>query len=114
MAVEQEEDAVAALKFTITDRQGETRELSAEPGSPLMQVLREQVDLTLGTCGGAISCGTCLVRLSPEWLAALPAPSEDEAEMLEALGADAGCRLSCQLVLDEGASGRHAALVEAD
>jgi 2Fe-2S ferredoxin len=70
------------------------------------------VDITVtDRAGGAISCGTCLVRLSPGWLAALPAASEDEAEMLEALDADGECRLSCQMVLDDGADGQTATLV---
>jgi ferredoxin len=55
-----------------------------------------------------------MVRLAPEWLALLPAPSEDEAEMLEALSADEACRLSCQLVLDDGAQGQAATLVAAE
>ena len=76
-----------------------------------MQVLRTQIDLTIGTCGGVISCGTCLVRLSPEWAAAIDAPGTDEAEMLEALGVEAPCRLSCQLVLDAAATGGAATLV---
>jgi len=102
---------MADLDITVTDRAGETKVLAAKAGDTLMQLLREQVDLTIGTCGGAISCGTCMVRLSPEWLAALPAASEDEAEMLEALGADGECRLSCQLVLDGGSEGQAATLV---
>ena len=105
---------MADLNITVTDRAGETKVLAAKPGDSLMQVLREQVDLTIGTCGGAISCGTCMVRLSPAWLAALAAVSEDEAEMLEALSADAQCRLSCQLVLDAAAEGQAATLVAAE
>ncbi|MBU6267434.1 MAG: 2Fe-2S iron-sulfur cluster binding domain-containing protein [Sphingomonadales bacterium] len=105
---------MADLNFTITDKQGVDHALTAGDGANLMQVLREAVDLTLGTCGGAISCGTCLVRLSGDWLASLPAASEDEAEMLEALGASADCRLSCQLALGSGAQGQQGALVEAD
>ena len=102
------------LTFTVTDRAGETHSLSAAPGRSLMQVLREEVDLTIGTCGGAISCGTCVVRLSPGWLASLPGPSGDETEMLEALGADAECRLACQVTVGNGAAGRHAVLLAED
>ena len=79
-----------------------------------MQVLREKIDLTIGTCGGAVSCGTCLVKLSPQWLAAIAGPDEDEAEMLEALSAEEGCRLSCQLTLDAAADGQQATLVAAE
>lgn len=89
------------------------RSVAANPGDLLMQVLREQVDLTLGTCGGAISCGTCLVQLSPEWFGALEPAGEDEVEMLEALGAEGPVRLSCQLVLDGGANGCAATIAPA-
>ena len=105
---------MADVNLRITDRAGEVRTISAHAGDVLMQVLRDQIDLTLGTCGGAVSCGTCLVRLSPGWLGMLPAPSVDEAEMLEALSAGADCRLSCQLVLGSAADGQQATLVAAE
>ncbi len=102
------------VNLTVVDREGQTRNIAANSGDVLMQVLRDHVDLTLGTCGGAISCGTCLVRLSPEWLAAIDAADEDEAEMLEALGADSQSRLSCQLRLDAAADGMCAVIAPAE
>ena len=104
---------MAEVKLTVIDRDQETRQVTAEPGTLLMAVLREQVDLTIGTCGGAISCGTCLVTLSPEWAASLPAASEDEAEMLEALEATPGARLSCQICVTDAAQGAEAVLAPA-
>lgn len=101
---------MSELNLTITDREGVTRDIQASAGDLLMQVLREQVDLTLGTCGGAISCGTCLVQLSPEWFASLGPAGEDEAEMLEALGAEGAFRLSCQLTLSDSAAGCRATI----
>ena len=105
---------MSGLELTITDRDGETRKVAAKTGDVLMQVLRDHVDITLGTCGGAISCGTCRVRLSPEWLASLPAPGEFEAEMLEALGAEADSRLSCQIILDAAADGMAVTIAPAE
>ena len=105
---------MADVNLTVIDREGQSHSIAANSGDLLMQVLRDNVDLTLGTCGGAISCGTCLVRLNPEWLAVLGEPSEDEAEMLEALDADAASRLSCQLTLDAGADGMSAELAPAE
>lgn len=104
---------MAQVNVTVIDRDGLARNIVAHTGDVLMQVLRDNVDLTLGTCGGAISCGTCLVRLSPQWLAAIPEPDEDEAEMLEALGADGDSRLSCQLKLDAEADGLQAEIAPA-
>lgn len=108
------ETTVAQVSVTVIDREGQARNIAANTGDVLMQVLRDNVDLTLGTCGGAISCGTCLVRLSPQWLTAIPEPDEDEAEMLEALGADGNSRLSCQLKFDAAADGMQAEIAPTD
>jgi ferredoxin, 2Fe-2S len=98
------------VNLTITDRAGTDHAIVAATGDSLMQILREHVDITLGTCGGEISCGTCLVRLSDAWQAAIAPAGEDEAEMLDALGAGEGERLSCQIVLDAGADGKQATI----
>lgn len=105
---------MADVNLSIVDRDGATRQVTAASGAVLMEVLRDTVDLTIGTCGGVISCGTCLVRLCPEWLAILPAPGGDEAEMLDALEAGPGARLSCQLVLDDAAQGMVATIAPAE
>lgn len=102
---------MADVTLTIVDRDGVSRQVTAGTGSVLMEVLRESVDVTLGTCGGQISCGTCLVRLDPEWYAELEAPGEDEVEMLEALEAPPRSRLSCQLVLDDRARDMRATVI---
>ena len=106
---------MSAISLKITDRDGGEHSVTADAGVSLMSVLREHIDLTLGTCGGAISCGTCLVRLSPEWAGSIAPAGEDEAEMLEALGAEGvDARLSCQLLLDDAANGMSAAITPAE
>lgn len=105
---------MADVTLTIVDRDGVSQQVATQTGAVLMEVLRESVDVTLGTCGGAISCGTCLVQLSPQWYARLDAPGEDEAEMLEALDAVAETRLSCQLVLDDASDGMLATIMPSD
>ncbi|HEX7852532.1 MAG TPA: 2Fe-2S iron-sulfur cluster-binding protein [Sphingobium sp.] len=105
---------MAEVTLTIVDRDGVSKQVATQTGAVLMEVLRESVDVTLGTCGGAISCGTCLVQLAPDWYARLEAPGEDEAEMLEALDAQGQARLSCQLVLDETADGMQATISPAE
>ncbi len=59
-----------------------------------------------GTCEGQMACSTCHVILSREWFAQLPAPSEEEEDMLD-LAADVQptSRLSCQVVLTEELDG---------
>ena len=52
-------------------------------------------------CGGSLSCATCHVIVQPPWLERLGVPSGEERSMLEmtASPAEAGSRLSCQILL---------------
>src|SRR3546814_12520284 len=54
-------------------------------GMALMESLRDAGLGVDGTCGGAMSCGTCHVYVAAAWLDKLPAKSQDEADMIEAL-----------------------------
>lgn len=102
---------MSEVKLTVIDRGGETRRVSAETGENLMHVLRDNVDLEIGVCGGEISCGTCLVQLDSEYADRI---AEDEAEMLDALGAGDNCRLACQIVLNDKADGLQATILYED
>jgi 2Fe-2S ferredoxin len=96
---------LADVVLKVTDRQGQERALSVRSGEVLMPPLRDAVDLTVGICGGEISCGTCLVLLEEAWTGHIPAPAPDELEMLDALGAQPGARLACQIKVPESADG---------
>lgn len=102
---------MSEVKLTIIDRGGETHRVTAETGEVLMHVLRDNVDLEIGVCGGEISCGTCLVQLDSEYTQRIGAAGEDEAEMLDALGAGGNARLACQIVLDDAADGLQATIL---
>jgi 2Fe-2S ferredoxin len=93
------------LVLSVVDRDGSAKDVRARSGEALMPFLRDQIDVTIGTCGGQVSCGTCLVLLAGDWDGRVSPPGADEGEMLEALGAEAGARLACQLVLPEQADG---------
>jgi 2Fe-2S ferredoxin len=100
--------SAAELTLSVVDRIGAAQPVRVCAGEVLMPALRDQVDVTIGICGGAISCGTCLVLLDESWAGRLPPPGEDEAEMLEALealGAEAGGRLACQLKMPVAVAG---------
>jgi 2Fe-2S ferredoxin len=85
------------MKLTVTDRDGAAHDLQAAEGEVLMVIVRDRIDNTVGVCGGAISCGTCLMQFTPEEAARLEPPSDDEQEMLDALDAKPGERLGCQV-----------------
>ncbi len=102
---------MSALTLTIIDHAGAEHIVAAQPGDNLMHVLRDDVSTDVGICGGELSCGTCLVRLQGEWPGAATV-SEDEADLLDALGAEDGARLGCQLTLDDTVDGLAVTLLQ--
>lgn len=92
-----------AVKLNVTDREGALREVEGEEGDTLMRLLRDQGFGTEGTCGGECSCGTCHIYLGDALLALLEKPSEEEADMLDALSdvieVRPSSRLACQINL---------------
>ncbi len=93
----------------VIGRDGAERMIEADDGSALMDSLRDAGTGVEGTCGGACACGTCHVYIDAAWAARLPARSEDEQMMLDAIGelveVRATSRLSCQIRVEPGASG---------
>lgn len=53
-------------------------------------------------CGGARTCATCMVHVSPDWFERVGPPGEIEAEMLE-FGNEPTefSRLSCQMIMSD-------------
>ncbi len=89
----------------VTDRDGAERRIDADDGRPLMEALRDNGAGVEGTCGGECSCGTCHVYIDAAWLDRLPAKSEDEQMMLEAIGElvelRSNSRLACQISINQ-------------
>ena len=100
---------MAEVKFK--DRSGAEHTVNDAGGvRQLMEVLRDaRAAGVAGTCGGMCSCGTCHVYVKSPWLEKLPARTQDEDLMLEAIGelvpVRADSRLSCQILLDDSLSG---------
>ncbi|MCB2084873.1 MAG: 2Fe-2S iron-sulfur cluster binding domain-containing protein [Sphingomonadaceae bacterium] len=94
-------------RIKVTDQDGTTRELTADTGDNLMEVLRgEGYDNIIALCGGCCACATCQVYVDEAWFAKLPAIAEDEEEMLDSSDTrQPNSRLSCQLDLDETMDG---------
>ena len=60
-------------KVTVISRNGESREVEAESGLSLMEVIRDNgFDELLALCGGCCSCATCHVHVDPAFADKLP------------------------------------------
>ncbi len=79
---------------------GEELHVEAEIGRSLMDAaLSAGVIEIEGQCGGFLNCATCHVYVDEAWRDRVPAPSEEEEELLEGTVEPRGptSRLSCQI-----------------
>jgi 2Fe-2S ferredoxin len=94
------------ITYILTD--GTRREVEASKGDSVMETaLKHNLRGIDAECGGCISCATCHVYVDAAWIAKLPAPDEDEADMLGFVAAERQptSRLSCQVVMSEALDG---------
>lgn len=104
------------IKLTVTDREGESREIDATEGLSLMEAIRDNgFDQLLALCGGCCSCATCHVHIDPAFAEKLPAMSDDEDDLLDSSDdRDETSRLSCQILLDASHNGMKVRIAEED
>ncbi len=99
------------MKLIVTDCEGREHVLEALEGWRVMEVIRDWGIPIKAECGGAGICGTCHVEVDPEWLGALPEPTEEELDALDKLPtAQANSRLSCQILMSEELDGLRVSL----
>ena len=87
---------------------GNHRKVDAKSGVSIMHAaIMANIRGIEAECGGACACATCHVYISPPPGLSLPAPSEDETEMLENVAAErkSTSRLACQITLDDTMNG---------
>jgi ferredoxin, 2Fe-2S len=97
----------------LVEEGGTRHTLTARAGQSLMRAAVEAgIDGIKADCGGVMSCATCHVIVDASWADRLPAPSRDEAAMLEMTAAprQPTSRLSCQIALDDELNGLTATL----
>jgi 2Fe-2S ferredoxin len=89
------------MKITFVDSKGGEQVIDVAPGVSLMEAaLKNGVSGIEADCGGACSCATCHVFISPEWMDKIPPKEDMEDAMLEfALDLRDESRLSCQILL---------------
>jgi 2Fe-2S ferredoxin len=94
-------------KVTVISRNGEGREVEAEKGLSLMEVIRDNgFDELLALCGGCCSCATCHVHVDPAFADRLPKMGEDENDLLDSTDhRNETSRLSCQIQMTDALDG---------
>ena len=87
------------VQINFIDFTGQTRTVSAEEGSTVMETAqRENVPGIEAECGGACACATCHVYVDDAWLDKIPAAQPMEEDMLDfAFDVRPNSRLSCQI-----------------
>ncbi|QEH97683.1 2Fe-2S iron-sulfur cluster binding domain-containing protein [Gluconobacter thailandicus] len=87
---------------------GTSRPVTTETGGSVMQAaIRSNIRGIEAECGGACACATCHIYIAPEYLDCVPAPRQDEEEMLDGVCAERkeGSRLSCQITVTDALDG---------
>lgn len=95
------------VAITYIEFDGRDYEVEVEEGINLMQAaLDNLVDGIVAECGGCCVCSTCHCIIDPAWASKIPAPNEEEAEVLEMVSErQATSRLSCQIQVTANLNG---------
>lgn len=102
--------------ITVIDRSGNARDVQADNGLSLMEVIRDNgFDELLALCGGCCSCATCHVYVDDQFEGSLPAMSEDENDLLDSTDSrNTQSRLSCQIPVSDALDGLTATIAPED
>lgn|SRR5690606_884983 len=88
-------------RITFIEHNGTEHVTDIADGSSLMEgAVSHNIPGIDADCGGAMTCGTCLVHVNSDWLGRTGERCAHEQEMLEFSGRDAeNARLSCQITV---------------
>ena len=103
-------------KINVIDRSGNSKEVEAEAGMTLMEIIRDDgFDELLALCGGCCSCATCHVHVDPSFADKLPEMTEDESDLLDSSDhRNETSRLSCQIEMTDALDGITVTIAEED
>ncbi len=104
-------------KVTVIQKDGSPKEIDAEDGWSLMELLRDNgfSDVIEGACGGSMACATCHMYVHPDWADKVEAnnneKSDEEEDMLDvAFDLTEYSRLGCQIRMSSDLDGLVVAL----
>ena len=102
--------------ITVITREGEERDVQAEDGLSVMEVIRDNgFDELLALCGGCCSCATCHVHVDADFVERLPTMSEDEDDLLDSSDhRNEHSRLSCQVPVTGALAGLKVTIAHED
>ena len=93
-------------KIIVKNRDGNNKEIIAESGLTLMEIIRDAGMEIEAACGGCCACATCHIYIDKEWLSKLPKSDDDEESMLDqAFNVKENSRLGCQIEFDDYLNG---------
>lgn len=93
-------------KMTFITHYNQSHEVNMPEGVSIMQGSKLFPFALEGACGGFMGCATCHVMIPEPWFSRLPAPSEQEEEVLDvAFNITTISRLGCQVVVDNTMEG---------
>ena len=93
-------------KIVVKDKVGKNHSLPANPGSTIMEIIRDAGLDIEAACGGCCACATCHIYVHNEWISKLNPKDEDEESMLDqAFEIKENSRLGCQIEFDEDLNG---------
>lgn len=89
------------IKVNMAVQDGTELDFETPTGITLMEAIRDVAQLDMDvSCNKLMRCSICDVYLAPEWYAKLPAPTEEELDVLDqAIEPRETSRLSCQVHL---------------
>ena len=93
-------------RLTFVEADGSRREIEAASGRSVLEIARHhEIDIE-GACDGSCACATCHVIVDPGDSPRLPAPGDEERDMLDlAFGVTATSRLGCRVVVTDDLDG---------
>lgn len=101
--------------LTYIEASGSRTDVDVPDGWSLMQAaIANGIDGILGECGGSCACATCHCYVDDLLMAALPAPSASELDMLDNVSAERrpNSRLACQIKASPALAGGSLTLSE--
>lgn len=95
------------IDLKVVKRDGTEVSIQANPGSSVMEALRDNgLDELLALCGGCCSCATCHVYIEAGPNGASQVGGADEDDLLDSSDhRQENSRLSCQIMLDQKMDG---------